>query len=154
MDRRLLLAAGTVGAAFTAATSAVAQAVDHSKHQMASADHAHHGPGPYVKAATTAGACIETGQACLAHCIVLLGQGDKGMAACATSVEQMLATCRALQSLALQQSSLTPAMAKVAHDACRACEKECKKHESKHAECKACMQACDKCAQACKAIMA
>jgi Cys-rich four helix bundle protein (predicted Tat secretion target) len=74
------------------------------------------------------------------------------MAACAQSVNQMLAMCGALQSLAGQTSKYTPALAKVVLDVCVDCEKECKKHADKHAECKACAQACAECIKACKTV--
>jgi len=114
----------------------------------------HHGAGPYAEAGQAAGRCVEAGQACLAHCLVLLGNGDASLAACSKSVNQMLALCTALQSLANQQSPMTPGLAKVCFDACSSCEKECRKHEDEHAECRACAESCAGCAKACKDIMA
>lgn len=118
--------------------------------------HHHHDAGPKKGQALIASAsdCIVKGQACLSHCLVLLGQGDKEMAACAQSVNQMLAICTALQQLASQESSYLPALAKLAGDVCRDCEKACRKHEKKHAECKACAEACAECAKQCKALAA
>jgi Cys-rich four helix bundle protein (predicted Tat secretion target) len=117
-------------------------------------DHAHHGHDATVQQdliAATAD-CVTKGQLCISHCLTLLGQGDKEMAACAKSVNQMLALCGALQSLATQQSAFVPAVAKTTLAVCEACEKECRKHEKKHAECKACADACAQCIRQCRAV--
>lgn len=147
MDRRdsLLTLAGASLAAF----ASQAAANSHQHHNI------HHGHGQTQHDALVAAAskCISTGEACLAHCLVLLAEGDKPMAACAQSVNETLAICTALRSLAGQQSNHTPAMAKVALDACLECEKECTKHADKHAECKACMEACADCAKECKKLV-
>jgi Cys-rich four helix bundle protein (predicted Tat secretion target) len=117
-------------------------------------DHAHMHGGTNSALIAAAADCVIKGQACLAHCLELLADGDKAMAACAKSVNQMLAVCAALQNLAAQQSALLPAMAKVALQACQQCEKECRIHEKKHAECKACMESCAQCAKQCKDLAA
>jgi Cys-rich four helix bundle protein (predicted Tat secretion target) len=130
---------------------------------LAQQDHSHHhgpaankdgGSGPNKALVDAATECLVTSQACLAHCIVLLGQGNKEMAACAQTVSQVMAICGALQSLALQQAPLLKAIAKVSLDACEVCEKECRKHESHHVECKECADSCAKCAKQCKALLA
>jgi Cys-rich four helix bundle protein (predicted Tat secretion target) len=147
MERRDVLAAlGAVGTMALASGSANANQ---------SAEHHHHeSSAPKMRPLITATAnCVSTGEACLAHCLTLLGQGDKAMAECAASVNQMLAVCGALQSLAAQQSRLAPALAKVALNACAECEKNCKKHADKHAECKACLDACVECGKQCKALV-
>jgi Cys-rich four helix bundle protein (predicted Tat secretion target) len=148
VDRRSFVQVGAMAALAAGATAAAAAdtAMDHSMH--------HGGPGPYAKLAGSASQCIVAGQTCLAHCIVLLGGGDTSIADCAKSVNQMLALCNALQSLATQGSATTPALAKVTLDVCTACEKECRKHEAKHAECKACADSCASCAKECKAVAA
>jgi Cys-rich four helix bundle protein (predicted Tat secretion target) len=151
MDRRNLMAGGAALA--LTALSQTSRAADDP--------HAHHhghgtGAGAAVHAALVKASadCVVKGQACLAHCLVLLADGDKAMAACAQSVNQMLAMCGALQSLAGQTSKYTPALARVVLDVCVDCEKECKKHADKHAECKACADACTECIKACKAATA
>ena len=114
------------------------------------------GKPPVSKAAAlgeTASQCVLDGQRCLAHCLFLLGNGDDSMADCAKAVNQMLATCTALQSLAAQDSALLPAMAKVALEACTVCEKACKQH-SMHAPCRACMESCAACIKQCRAFAA
>jgi Cys-rich four helix bundle protein (predicted Tat secretion target) len=145
MNRRdSLIGAGA--ALFAAAqTSALAQEMAH--------DHSHmHGAVANGLLAATAD-CVVKGQACIAHCLILLGEGDKDMAACAKTVNQVLAMCSALQALTAQQSKMVPAMAKLTMEACEVCEKECRKHE-KHAECKACADSCVACAKECKAVAA
>jgi Cys-rich four helix bundle protein (predicted Tat secretion target) len=135
------------GAALFAAvqTSAMAQEAAH--------DHSHmHGSVAKGLLAATSD-CVVKGQACIAHCLVLLADGDKAMAACAQTVNQTIALCSALQALAAQQSKLLPALAKLTGEACEICEKECRKHEQ-HAECKACAESCVACAKECKAISA
>ncbi|HRH74800.1 MAG TPA: Csp1 family four helix bundle copper storage protein, partial [Zoogloea sp.] len=104
----------------------------------AAADHSHHhaGPHPWQAVLDTAGICIEKGEVCLTHCIMLMGEGDKTMAACASSVREMLATCRALITLAGAESKFAPKLAALCVDVCKACEAECKKHADKHKACK------------------
>ena len=57
----------------------------------------------------------------------------------------------ALQQLAAGESKYLPQLARVAMDACKQCEDECKKTD-KHPECKACGEACAACYKECKAI--
>lgn len=152
MNRRSLFAGSSAALLSTLVASAWAQnaAHDHSKH-----DHAHmHGGGAYQDLIEATSDCVVKGQACLAHCLVLLSEGEKEMAACAKSVEQLLAVCGALQNLASHNAPLVKSMAKVALEACQLCEKECRKHERKHAECKACAQSCAECVKECKALAA
>lgn len=94
------------------------------------------------------------GQACLAHCIELLGKGEKEMAACAASVNELLAVCHSLQQLASARSKNLGKMAALAYEVCKQCEDECRKHEKKHKPCKDCAEACAACARECKALSA
>jgi len=145
MNRRDALA-GTGAALMTAlATSAMAQDANHQHH--------HHHEGPAQSLIAAASDCAAKGQVCLAHCLTLLADGEKGMLECAQSVNQTIALCRALESLAAQQAPLLKALAKVTLDACQACEKECRKHE-KHAQCKECAESCVACIKECKALLA
>jgi Cys-rich four helix bundle protein (predicted Tat secretion target) len=114
--------------------------------------HVHHG-GHYKTLADAAGTCVSKGQVCANHCLDLLSSGNQEMAACATSVSQMLVVCTALQGLANQDSRYLTGLAKVALDACNDCEAECKKHADMHAPCKACMESCRTCAKECKALL-
>lgn len=102
----------------------------------------HHHANKYQALATAAAACVSKGQVCLSHCLELLGNGDKEMGSCAQAVNPMLTLATALQDLANQQSKYLPGLAKLAVEACQACEKECRKHEKMHAACKACADSC------------
>ena len=66
----------------------------------------------------------------------------------------MLASCRALISLAAAESKFAPRLAALCVDVCRACEAECKKHADKHKPCRECMESCGECAKACRAMVA
>lgn len=145
MDRRTMLLSSIAAATMAATGSAFA-----GEHK-----HEHHAAEPLKLTLIEATSdCIKRGQACISHCFILLGQGEKEMAACAASVHQMLAVCAALQQLASSQSPFLAAQAKVAMEACLACETECKKHADKHAECKACAEACAVCYRECKKVAA
>lgn len=142
MDRREML--GSMGALAMAAVAAQASAADH--------DHHHHHGAKNQALVDSASDCVKTGEACINHCLDLLAQGDKEMATCAKSVNEMLAVCAALQRLATTDSKFLPKYAKLAGEVCDACEKECRKHEKKHAECKACADSCAVCLKECKKI--
>ena len=143
MNRRDALFA--TGALLAAGADSAATAHSH---------HHHAGPHPWQAVLDTAGICIEKGEVCLTHCIMLMGEGDKTMAACASSVRDMLASCRALITLAGAESKFAPKLAALCVDVCKACEAECKKHADKHKACKDCMESCAECAKACKAKVA
>ena len=96
--------------------------------------------------------CVKTGEICSAHCTTMLEQGDRAMAECQRRVDETVAVCEALASLAARGSPLVPRMAAIVHDACNACEKECLKHKE-HAVCSACADACVACARECKRVM-
>ena len=144
MNRRNLMTQS--GAVVLAALSTAVVAADDP--------HAHHhaAASTYEGLVLATADCSAKGQACVSHCIDLLGQGEKEMAACAKSVSQMLALCGALESLAIQQSGYVPALVKLAVESFQACEKECRKHEKKHTQCKDCADACANCIKQCKAL--
>ena len=109
------------------------------------------------KAAETARACLDTGDACVRHCVTLLGQGDTTLEKCMRTVLDMTAACDGLSRLASYADTATPnlrAYAKVCGDYCRDCAAACKKHADHHAACKACMESCDACLKACEALAA
>lgn len=148
MERREMLK--TVLATAASAMSAVAMAANHDHH-------AHGAPGVAQRNAGLIAAsadCLKTGEACLAHCLYLLGNGDTSIAACAQSVNELLASCTALMKLAGQDSKFVPALAKVAGEICASCEKECRKHADHHPECKACADSCAACVKECKKAIA
>ncbi|WP_088285305.1 four-helix bundle copper-binding protein [Ideonella sp. A 288] len=154
MNRRTLVQGSAVSA--LAALAAAANAATKAPAKPAAADHSHHSHGANKHQALidSSVACLSTGESCVAHCLVVLGQGETEMAACAQSVSELLAVCDALYKLAIQGSNHLPALAKVAAGVCEECEKECRKHEKKHAECKACGDACAECVKQCKAVKA
>lgn len=147
MNRReLLLSAASV---FAAATTGKAFASDHDSMKM---DMSHHHHSSRNNALITAAAdCALKANICLQHCLVLLSQGDKDMAACAKSSSQVAALCAALEQMATAESKFLPQLAKVAMGVCKDCEEECKKTD-KHPECKACGESCAACYKECKAI--
>jgi Cys-rich four helix bundle protein (predicted Tat secretion target) len=144
MDRRTLLLSGVALAG--AAMVGSASAMDHAHH--------HHDAPANGGLATAAADCVQKGQVCLNHCLELLGQGEKDMAACAKTVNQMLALCGALQQLANQGSTQLAKLAAIALDACQQCQDECKKHADKHEACKACGESCAACVKECKKLLA
>ncbi|MBV1774250.1 four-helix bundle copper-binding protein [Burkholderiaceae bacterium DAT-1] len=148
MNRRTLLQSSVALAVSSLAVHA-ADAADKHKHHHHEAES---GGNPYAALIHSTAHCLMAGEACLAHCIKLMADGDGSMGPCATTANQMLALCGALQKLASQQSPLTPALAKVALEACKACEAECKKHENHHNTCKACREACTECIKQCEAV--
>lgn len=98
--------------------------------------------------------CIDTGEACLSHCLVMLGEGNKELAGCAKSVRDLAAGCTALRQLAASNSPNTARMAGVVGQICKDCEEECKKHAAKHEVCRNCADACDSCARECQKVAA
>jgi Cys-rich four helix bundle protein (predicted Tat secretion target) len=101
---------------------------------------AHHDDA-YGPLATAAEDCVRRAQACLQHCLVMLGGGDSSFAACATAVRDTITTGQALGALAAADSKHTRAMSRAALEVAKACEAECKKH-AQHPPCKACGEAC------------
>ena len=95
--------------------------------------------------------CIEVGRVCAQHCVEQLGNGNKDMAACLSTVNDMLAACEALQKLHAGKSKHAGAMAKVCLETLTDCHAACEKH-AKMAACKDCADACKACIAACKAM--
>ncbi len=153
MNRREALKTTGAMALAAFATNTMAAAHDH-KHMHNHAAMGHGGmKNPYLKLIQTTGDCIEKGQLCIDHCLMLLADGNKEMAICARSVQQTLAMCSALQQLASYQSKQLKALAKITMDVCKECEDECRKHEKKHAACRDCAEACVACYKECKALV-
>ena len=78
----------------------------HEGHDTAAA-----GEGGDMALVNTVADCIAAGQACLSHCIRLLSTGDKSMGDCAKAVNDMLAICKASESLAANNSKHLKAIA-------------------------------------------
>lgn len=94
--------------------------------------------------------CVSTGEDCLRHCLGMMAMKDTSMAACAESIVELVAACRALQTLASVNSKFTPAFAKDVAAVCANCESECRKFYDKYTVCKSCADACKACAADCK----
>ena len=86
--------------------------------------------------------CQKKAEACLTHCLTMLGNGDSSMAACAVAVRETLATSRALATLAAAGSKHLKELARVCAAVCKDCEAECKKHADKMVPCKECGESC------------
>ncbi len=119
----------------------------HKGHDAAAA-----GEGGDMALVNTVADCIAAGQACLSHCIRLLSSGDTSMGDCAKAVNDMLAICRASESLAANNSKHLKAIAKLCIDGCTDCSKACTPHAGHHETCKACKEACDATIEAMKAV--
>ncbi len=116
------------------------------------AGHDHHASGPpHRDLAIAASRCESAGDVCLSHCLVMLGQGDRELAACARTVRDTIAACSALRQLAAADSPHLKAFAKVVSGVCSDCATECQKHE-KHAVCKQCEQVCRECQELCDKV--
>lgn len=153
MNRRELLTSAAAMAA--AVTAGRAFASEHDKMDMRGMDmshgHEHHKSARNQKLIDAASDCVLKANVCLQHCLVLMGEGDNTLAACAKSASQVAAVCTALQQMASAEAKHLPGLAKAVMDVCKDCEDECKKTD-KHPECKACGEACAACYKECKAI--
>lgn len=110
-----------------------------------------------AKIAHLALVCAENGQTCIAHCNMMMENGDKSLAECQRSVMNMVAICKATAEIANYGTASGKSLKAILNgcsEMCKACEEVCKKHASHHAECKACMESCKDCAQACDAFTA
>jgi Cys-rich four helix bundle protein (predicted Tat secretion target) len=130
MRRRAFLAAG---AGIVAAAASLKVEAAPPKSAPAS--------GGMSAVADAASDCVRKGEACLSHCLAMLATGDQSMAACSKTVRDVLATSRALETLALTNGPRAAALAKVAADVARDCQAECAKH-AQHPPCKECGDAC------------
>jgi Cys-rich four helix bundle protein (predicted Tat secretion target) len=151
MNRRsvleLMAATGIASAGTALAADQSAKPAEHEHY-----DHAA-GSGKYAELIADASHCIDTGEACLAHCITLLGEGDRELAACARTVQSTITACTALRQLAAANSPRVASMARVVAEICEDCQAECHKNEQ-HAVCKACEDACVECAKECRSASA
>lgn len=86
------------------------------------------------------------------HCLDLLAKGDASLGDCAKRVREMLAVCRALETLVVSESRHLQAAAALCAKVCDDCRAECEKHAHHHGECKACMEACVKVIAAASAV--
>lgn len=156
MERRELLMGSVALAAGAFANLGLAadQGEQHKHDEQEHEEHMHHGSGKYKALVNSAADCVHVGEECLNHCLTVLSTGDKELGNCSRSVNQLLATCDALMRLAAQESVYTPKMAALAGQVCKDCEAECRKHEKKHAACKACADSCAACYKECQKVAA
>jgi Cys-rich four helix bundle protein (predicted Tat secretion target) len=134
MDRRQML----IGTGTVLLTSMVARAQKHEGH----------GSGESTLADASAH-CVRRGEACLAHCLALLGSGDTSMAACAKNAAEMTALARSMLTLAASGSKRQKALAKIVGESAKDCEAECRKHADKHPVCHDCAESCMRLAAEC-----
>lgn len=154
MDRRELLTAGTLGLLALSASDALAKPAEAKKPAPAPAAPA---PDPKKALLDALAKCISAGEVCQAHCVEELGKGNVSMANCNKRVHEMLAMCRATQTLAALGSSLLPQAAATCAAACKACAEACGEHKEHfahgmHMACKDCMESCQACEKACSAV--
>jgi Cys-rich four helix bundle protein (predicted Tat secretion target) len=147
IERRDLLRVGVGLAAF----ATVARAADEAAHKPAAAAGPNQGQQALAKAI---GQCITAGNACLDHCLTLLGSGDTSLAECGKSVRDMLAVCNAAQVLVSGNAGYVKSAVQLCIDACADCERACRKHEDRHAICKTCAEACAATIKAARAYLA
>ncbi len=131
--RTLLSSAGAIGATLA---SGVAYAADGPGHE-----HANHAPR-HAGALDAANQCSQMARRCLAHCLVSFEEGDTVLATCARSVHNMISLCDAFSAQVTNNSKYIDGIAEVCRTSCVDCEKECRKHENDHVECKQCADAC------------
>ena len=139
---------------FLKASAGTAMAYSALSQLSAESGHAGHIPPLPEKTAEaihSAASCKATGSICQAHCIELLGMGDKSLYECMKTVSEMMVLCESYIIHASQKSKLTKKVESVCIAACEACKKECLKHAAHHKQCKDCADACSECIQKIKA---
>lgn len=143
--RELLIGAGALASGLV---SAGAFAGDHKGHR-----HEDHAP-KHPDLLTAVSDCLTKGQLCIAHCLVSFKEGDTTLAECANKVNEMYAICDAFAYLLAANSTYVKDYARICIAACDDCEKECRKHDKDHVECKDCGDACEKVVEMAKKLVA
>ena len=131
--RKVLASTGAIGAALAGGLAFAADGPGH--------EHAAHAPR-YPDALEAANDCSEKARLCLAHCLVSFQEGDTTLATCARSVNAMISLCDAFWAQVANNSSYIKGIAEVCRASCVDCEKECRKHEDDHVECRESADAC------------
>ena len=142
--RRFLVNSGLL--ALAAAPIAAAAAEDLGEHQ-----HAHEKHSALISEALH---CIETGNACAAHCIEDMRSGNTELLECLVQVQELVIACEALAKLAAHDSEHLKTYAAATIEVCDTCEAECRKFEERHETCKDCADACVACRKECERIIA
>jgi Cys-rich four helix bundle protein (predicted Tat secretion target) len=147
MNRReALLNSGAM--VVSASLGAIACGAQNAVAQLATTPAA--GDGSVIEAAFD---CQKKGEACADHCVRMLSTGDTSMAECIAAVRDMLPATEALARLASTSSKHLPAAARLAIEACEACEAACGKHAQVHAVCRECSESCARTVAACRKIL-
>ncbi len=132
--RQLLLGMGAaatfVSGGLPLTTAEAAAKHDHSKHKA-----------QHEKLLNTVNNCLDKGQRCIAHCLVVFQEGDTKLADCAAKVHEMQAVCDAYSYLLTANSSYSKGYASICSQVCEDCEKECREHDH-HVESRDCAEAC------------
>jgi Cys-rich four helix bundle protein (predicted Tat secretion target) len=135
------LSAAAASAALTSCNWADAQNPDHPAH-AGHEGQATTGSTKNQDLLDAALLCVNRGEACIDHCAKQLGAGDTSMKDCMDSVSTMLAMCTAVARFAAFDAPRLKEVVKLSIDVCTDCEKECRKHEQHHAQCKNCADSC------------
>ena len=98
--------------------------------------------------------CKRDGLACMQHLQALLVAGDTSLANCLAGVNDMLAICEPLITMASNHSTNLPALAAVAAAISEECEAVCRTHAAEHAQCATLADSCAACARECAAVVA
>lgn len=141
MQRRQILLGASATALGALASKSFAMQHEHHDHSTVNQE-----------LVTTASNCISTGEICLTHIHEVMATGDKSLAECGRKVNELIAACTALRSLAAQKSSFVPKYAKLTTEVCKSSEAECRKFAKEHPECKECGDACLACIAACNKV--
>jgi Cys-rich four helix bundle protein (predicted Tat secretion target) len=134
----LALGAALAGTVLTSCNWADAQNADHAAH----GGHAAAGPAKYQDLIDAALACVHRGEVCIDHCAKQMGTGDTSLKDCMNSVATMLPMCTAVARFAAFDAPRLKEVTRLCVDICADCEKECRKHEEHHAQCKNCAESC------------
>lgn len=143
MSRRQALRMG--GALLVAGVATAAQAEGEKSHEgHEGMDHGQHGmtPSKHNALIEAAQRCVASAEACVPHCVALLGKGDTSLAECLQSVLAMTPVCAAVARLASLDAPKLKDLVKVCGEICGECEKVCRKHAEHHAVCKTCAESC------------
>lgn len=119
-----------------------------------SESHQHGASGQYGALIQEALHCIDTGNACAAHCISDMRGGSTELLECLVRVQELVIACEALSKLAAYGSEHVATYAAATVEVCDTCEAECRKFEAKHSECKDCADACVACRTECEKVLA
>lgn len=147
MDRREAIT--TVGAAAVAAAAVTTLGAG-----VASAEQGHKGhvqENRNEELVKSASHCAMLAEQCVKVCYDQLEAGDKSMAECGRKLEELIATCNAIEKMAIYNSVNLKEMAKLTAKVCEESENECLKHKD-HKQCVDCAKACRECIEQCKKI--